>query len=171
MISWFRCFRPVASQHNLAGVHVSKIAHLRVWRQGQKEEKTRSHSPGNMPAMTQRPTTRAFKSVFPTSATLRSHLYHIGLETDCSRPHLCVPHSFLRWSLQLLSHTTLEECWQRPSVSLFVTSIVMMSPSSPEEGAVLRMGGMTLQGTMGRTGRKRALLVSPGGMESVSEQG
>lgn len=73
--------------------------------------------------------------------------------------------------IQLLSHPTLEGCWQGPSVSLFVTSIVVMSPSSPEEGAVLRMGGVALQGTVGRTGRKGALLFAPGGMASVREQG
>lgn len=97
MVSGFCCFGPVASQRNLAGVRVGKIAHLRVCRQGQREEKTGSHSPGNMPPVTQRPITRAFKSVFPVSATLRPHLYHIGLEANGSGPHLCVPDSFLRW--------------------------------------------------------------------------
>lgn len=73
--------------------------------------------------------------------------------------------------VQLLSHPTLEGCWQGPSASLFVTSIVVMSPSSPEEGAVLRTGGVALQGTVGRIGRKGALLFAPRGMESVCEQG
>lgn len=73
--------------------------------------------------------------------------------------------------LQLLSHTTLEQCCQWPSVSLVVTSIMMMSPSSPEEGAVLRIDGMALQGALGRTGRKEPCVVSQEELRQLSDRG